>query len=73
MMVYDIVFYLTLFKVLINMHEYWDELTCIINNVIKRQFLSFNLVPSLVVLLKKQLRYDWFCRVHPDSLDSHYS
>ena len=46
------------FKDFINIHEHAIEIICISGHGMKGIRLTFNLVPSLVVCDKRQLRYD---------------
>ena len=48
----------TYFNVLINIHEYANEIICISGHGMKGICLTFNLIPSLVVYDMSQLRYD---------------
>ena len=55
------VFFMTLplfFKVFMNFHEYANYVICISGHGIEEIYLTFNLVPRLVVYDKYQLRYD---------------
>ena len=50
--------FLLIFKYLINIHEYANQIICITGHEMKGSCLSFNLVPSLVVFDKYKLKYD---------------
>ena len=45
-------------SVLINIHEYANELICIFEYQVKGQCLSFKLVPTLSFYFKHRLSYD---------------
>ena len=45
-------------KVFINIHEYANKVICISGHGMKGIYLTFNLVPRLVVYDKYQLKYE---------------